>query len=773
MTRFAIGQPVTQVEAPRLLTGKGRYTDDVTLARQSYAVFLRSPHAHADIVRIEAAAAREAAGVLAVLTGEDYAQEGLGEVTGASPLKKRDGSPMFRPPRPAIRRERVRHVGQIVAMVVAESINQAKDAAELIDVEYGVLQAAVDTETANLPGTPALWEQCPDNEPFWNEMGDRAATDAALAAAPRVIREKFTVGRITANAMEPRAVVAEYDDGRGHYTVYACQQRPFVWRTMMTKHLFRIPETDMTVIAGDVGGSFGMKGSLYCEVPLVAWASRRVGRPVKWTCERSEGHLADDQGRDMMIDFALGVDDQGRFLAARLSSKNSIGAYLTMLGVSSTNGIGRNVVGMYKTPAVHGEAAAVLSNTVPVGNYRAPGSPGAYALERMVDIAARELKIDPAELRRRNLIPAAAMPYKSKVIGYDCGEFEAVMDKCLKLADYAGFSARKAESAARGALRGLGLSSTVDPSAGPGPETAEIRFDPGGGVRVVVGSSAGGQSHATIYTQIVSDKLGVDAEKIRVIEGETDKLAWGTGTGGARTATIAGSAVLTAAGKIIEKARRIAAHMLEAAETDLELKDGKFTVAGTDKAVGFSQVAQAAFDPGKLPKDMELGLAEIATWNAVVSNIPYSCHVCEVEIDPETGVTQIVRYTAVHDAGVELNPLLVDGQIHGGIAQAAGEVLMEQVIYDRDSGQILTGSFTDYAMPRAHDFCYFDVDRHPVPTKTNPLGVKGVGEVGTVSALAGVMNAIHDALSPYGVRNLPMPATPERIWRAIQDSRAA
>ena len=773
MTRYSISQSVTQVEAPRLLTGQGRFTDDVELPRQAAAVFLRSPHAHADIVSIDTAAAEALPGVFAVLTGEDYAADGLGEVKGGSPLRRRDGSPMYRPPRPALIRDRVRHVGQSVAVVVAGSVNQAKDAAEAIAIDYAPLPAHFSTADANGPDTPALWADCPDNEAVFAERGDAAAVDAALAQAAHVVRDKFVVSRVAASALEPRAVVADYDQGRDHYTIYACQQRPYIWRTLMTQDIFDIPENKMTLIAGDVGGSYGMKGGLYPEVPLIAWASKRVGRPVKWTCERTEALVSDDQARDMDVEAELALDANGKFQAFRLTSNNNVGAYVTMIGFISTMSIALSLCGVYATPAVHGRAAAVLTNTVPVSNYRAPGiAPASYVLEQLIDMAAREIDIDPAEIRRRNFIPTDAMPYKLPTNAvYDCGEFEAVMDESLEMADYWGAAARKEAAKARGKLGGVGVSSSVDPSAGPSPEAAELRFDPGGTATVLVGSTAGGQSHETIYTQIVSDRLGLDAETIRVIEGDTDKLSWGTGTGAARTATIGGTVVYLAIDKVIAKGRRIAAHLLEAAEADIEFEDGRYTVAGTDRNIAFTDVAKTAFIPAKLPPDIEIGLYETATWSPEVNNIPNSCHVCEVEIDPETGTVEIVRYTAVQDVGVEINPLLVKGQVHGGIAQAAGQALMENLVYDPDSGQVLSGSFMDYCMPRADDFCNFDLGSHPVPTKTNPLGVKGAGECGTVGGLAAVMNAVNDALAPLGVQNLAMPTTPERVWRAIRDAR--
>ena len=773
MTRYAISQPVTQVEAPRLLTGQGRYVDDVVLPRQARMVCLRSPHPHAEINRVDISAARDIPGVLAVLTGEDYSADGLGEIKGVSPHKRRDGSAMFRPPRPALHKDRVLHVGQIVAVVIAETVDIAKDAAERIEVDYSALPFILDTATANNPDGQRLWPDCADNEALFVGLGDAEAVGKALAEAAHVVRDRFVVNRVTANAMEPRGVVADYDAGAGKYTIHACLQRPYIWRTLMTRDIFGLPEHSMHLIAGDVGGSFGMKGGLYAEVPLAAWAARKTGRPVKWISERTEGHMADDQGRDMVVDAELALDGAGRFTAFRLSSRNNLGAFVTMIGFGSTAGITRQICGVYATPAVYGEAAGVLTNTVPVSNYRAPGgTPGVYVHERIVDMAARALEIDPAEIRRRNFIPADAMPYRLPTRGaYDCGDFEAVMDKCLVKSDYNGAAARIEEARARGMLRGVGISTTVDPSAGPTPETAEVRFDPGGNVTILVGSTAGGQSHATIYTQILSDTLHIDAEKIRVIEGDTDKLSWGTGTGAARTATIGGGAVFTAAGKIIEKGKKIAAHLLEAPEADIEFGDGRYTVAGTDRRIEFDEVARTAFQPANLPKEIEIGLFETATWSPEAGNLPNSCHVCEVEIDPETGVAEVVRYTAVHDVGVELNPLLVDGQVHGGIVQGAGQALMENMVYD-ESGQILSGSFLDYAMPRADDFCGFEIDRHPVPTDTNPLGVKGAGECGTVGSLAAMMNAINHALEPVGVTNFQMPATPGRVWRAINEGNS-
>lgn len=772
MARYSISQPVLQVEAPRLLTGRGRYTDDVQLVNQCHAVFLRSPYGHANITSMDTRAAKQMPGVIAVLTGEDLEADKIGVVPGNTPPKRRDGSAGYRPKRPAMTRDRVRHVGQIVACVIAETINDAKDACEAIEIAYEPLPVHIDGATGNQPGTPLLWDDCANNEAFFSKKGDPDATEKAIASAPHVVKERFRVTRVTANTMEPRAVTAQYDPGLDHYTVWACQQRPFVWRTMMTKGMFKVPETNMTVIAGDVGGSFGMKGGLYPEVPVIAYAARKVGRPVKWVCERTEAHIADDQARDVWCDAELAFDNDGKFLAIRARSNANIGAFLSMTGFGTPNGMSTAIGGSYIIPAMHGEASAVMTNTVPMANYRGPsGTPGVYVLERLVDMAAIKLGLDPTEIRRRNYIPATQMPYKHAVgIYIDNGEFEAVMDKCLALADYKGAAQRKADAEKRGKLYGIGVSSSIDPSGSPAPETAELRFDPGGTVTVLTASTAGGQSHATIFTQIVSQVLGLDSEKIRIVEGDTSKLAWGSGTGAARTATLVGSVVLMAAEKTREKARKIAAHMMETTAENTTFEDGTFYATGTNKTVSFEEVAKAAFNPAKVPPGMEFGLFETAAWTSERANIPNTFHVCEVEIDPDTGHLDIVRYNIAYDVGVELNPLLVQGQALGAIAQGVGQAIKERIVFDED-GQNVTGSFMDYPMPRAIDFCKIGMVSHPVPTKQNPLGVKGAGEGGTVGSLAAAMNAVNDALRPLGITNIEMPCTPYRVWQAIQDAK--
>jgi len=754
------------------LTGKGQYTDDFSLPFQAYCHIVRSPHAHALIKGIEKSGAEAMPGVIAVLTGADYAADGLGEITGGSPRKRRDGSVMYRPPRPALTEDGVRHVGQAVALVIAETLDQARDASEALEIDYEELPFNTDTEAGNKPGVPTIWEECPDNESFYFDAGDAEATEAAIASAAHVARQKFVINRVTANTMEPRGALGHYQAGEDRYTIYVGHQRPYAWRTNLASNVFQINENQITLVTGDVGGSFGMKGAIYPEVILMAWASKRVGRPVKWICERSEGLMADDHARDNVTEAELALDEDGRFLALRVTTNANLGAYVSFLGAGPPTGNTGGLAGVYTTPAINVRVAGVLTNTSPLSPYRGAGRPEAsYVLERMIQVAARELGMDPASLRSRNLIAPNAMPYKTPLtFTYDCGEFEALMEMCIENSDYHGFEARREEAASRGRLRGIGLACTIEQAAGPQTETAEIRFDPSGTVTLLVGTTPHGQGHETIYKQLVCERLGMVPEDIRVVEGDTDKVAFGTGTGGSRSATIGTSAVFEAVGKVVEKAHVLAAHMLEAAEADIEFEEGEFKVSGTDKTVRFTEVAKTSFQSARLPGGMEPGLYEIATYDPKKANFPNGCHVCEVEVEPETGATEIARYTVVDDVGYELNPLLVHGQIMGGVAQGAGQILMENIVYDPDSGQLVSGSFLDYAMPRAADLCAIEIEGRPVPTETNPLGVKGAGECGTVGAMPAVMNAINDALLQAGVVHIDMPATPERVWRAIRDA---
>lgn len=769
--QFGLGQPVPRTEDPRLLTGNGHYADDFNLAHQAHAVVLRSPHAHAQITSIDTSAAENMAGILAVLTGADYAADGMGQITGGAPLKRRDGSPMVRPPRPALTRDRVHHVGQAVAIIVAETIEQATDASEAIEIDYTPLPSAISTETTNETGAPQIWDECPGNEVFVREFGDSAATDAAFAAAAHIVHNKFEITRVHASTMEPRAVLAQFHKGEDRYTITTGCQRPYAWRAALTKHTFGgIPENALTLITGDVGGSFGMKGAIYPEVPLMGWASKRVGRPVKWLCERTEGFTADDHGRDNVTDAELALDADGKFLALRVKTNANLGAYVSFLGFAPSTGNIGGMVGPYTIPSAHVTVTGVITNRSPISPYRGAGRPEAsYVIERLVQLAAQETGIDAIELRRLNFISPTAMPYKTALtFTYDCGEFEALMTRCLEKADYAGFEVRRKEAANQNRLRGIGISCSVEQAAGAQPETAEMRFDPSGTVTVLVGSTPHGQGHETIYKQLVCEKLGLEPDDIRVVEGDTDKVSFGTGTGGSRTATIGSGAVFEAIGKVVEKARKVAAGLLEAAEADVSFENGQFVISGTDRSLPFKKVVTASFDPAQIPDGVEPGLYETATYNPKKANFPNGCHICELEIAPETGQIEITRYTVVDDVGFEINPLLVKGQIHGGIAQGLGQALMENLIYDEESGQLVTASFMDYCMPRADDMCSFEVEGRPVLTATNPLGVKGAGECGTVGALAAVMNAINDALAPLGIRHLEMPATPERVWQAIR-----
>ena len=773
MGEYSVGQPVSRREDPRLLRGEGRFLEDVVVAGESHAAILRSPHAHARITAVDRTAAEAMPGVFTVLIGADYAADGLGSIPCDMSRNRRDGSPMFRPFRPAMAIDRAAHVGYPVAMIVAETLDEAKDALERIQVSYEPLPASTSTADALEAETPVLWRDCGSNEGLYFDGGDAEAVDRAFARAAHVVRQRLVINRISAIPMEPRGAIGVYDPGTRRYTLHAGHQRPFLFRRNITESILGVPETQLRIVTGDIGGSFGLRGSIFPELGLVLWAAKRVGRPVKWICERTDGFLSDDHARDNVTDAELALDENGKFLALRTQTNANMGAFVSFRGAGPAVANVGSIAGVYTTPAIHARVSGVFTNTHPTSPYRGAGRPeAAYVIERMVDIAAAETGIDPTELRRRNTIPPAAMPYKTALTyTYDSGEFEKNMDMALALADYAGFEARRAEARARGVLRGIGVSNTIENSAGASIETAELRFDPSGTVTLVSGSIHHGQGHATVQTQILFDRLGIAPEKVNVIQGDTDSVTFGTGTGGSRSATLSGSATVRVCDKIEAKAKRIAAHLLEAAEEDLAFADGAFTVAGTDRAIGILDVAKAAFQPERLPDDMEPGLYDIATYRAPVGNFPNGCHICEVEIDPETGRTRMVRYSLVDDVGTVLNPLLLEGQVVGGIAQGAGQVLMEDMVYD-EAGQLLTGSFMDYAMPRADDFCDFALANNPVPTPTNPLGVKGAGEAGTVGALSAVSNAVVNALAPFGIRHLDMPATPEKVWRAIRDAEA-
>ena len=767
MGEFAIGQGVSRFEDPRLIRGGGRYTDDIRLPGLAHGVVLRSPHAHANIRSIDVAAAKSALGVLAVLTSADIKAAGYGDLPVPSGLKRRDGSPMYKPRYPILAEDRVRWVGDCVAFVVAETVAQAFDAAEMIAVNYEELPAVTSTADAPKPGAPRVWDDCLDNVCFVELIGDKAATDAAFARAAHVTRHRFVINRVTAATMEPRGAVGDYNATDGRYTIYTPIQRPHPTRTDLAKVL-KVSESKVRIVTGDTGGSFGMKSPIFNETPLVLLASKLTGRPVKWISTRTEAFLSDAQARDNVTEAELALDKDGNFIAFRVKTLAAIGAYLQHAMPAFVLNAG-TLAGVYRTPAMHVDITAVFSNTNPMRPYRGNGRPeAAYVIERMVDLAAAELGMDPAELRRRNYVPPSAMPFKTGLtFTYDSGEFEKNMDLALDLADRKGVKARKAEARKRGRLLGFGLSNTIERAGAPSTEGAEVRFDRSGSLILFSGSNSQGQGHETVFKQLVCDRLGLDPKEAQYVQGDTDQVFYGEGTGGSRSATLAGSAFHLATEKVVTKAQAIAANMLKVEEADLKFDEGVFSTNKTNRTLSVKEIAAASFDTANLPGGMEPGLFATAVYKAPVNNYPNGCHVCELEIDCETGKVEITRYSVVDDFGTVLNPLLLHGQVHGGIAQGAGQALMEDIHFDA-SGQLVTASFMDYAMPHAHDLCDMEVESNPVPTKTNPLGVKGAGEAGCVGALPAVANALVDALSEFGIKHIEMPATPERVWRAMR-----
>ena len=768
MGEFAIGQSVPRFEDPRLITGGGRYVGDMVLPGMVYGYVLRSPHAHARIRSIDTSKAKAAPGVLAVLAGADWQASGWGDLPVPGGLTRRDGS-VFKPPYPALTKDVVRWVGDYVAFVVAETLNQAMDAAELIATDYEPLPATVSTGEASAPGAPKVWDGCADNIGFVQLFGDKAATEAAFAKADHVVKHRFVINRVTAACMEPRGCLGDYNAAEDRYTIYATLQRVHPFRSELSPVL-KVPEAKIRVVAGDIGGSFGMKSAVYNEVALVLLASKLLRRPVKWVSTRSESFLCDAQARDNVTEAALALDKHGNFLGMRADVVASIGSYLQTGMQAFTGNIG-TLAGVYRIPAMHADVTAVFTHTNPVRPYRGNGRPEAgYVIERLVDLAADQLGMDPAELRRKNYIPPNAMPFKTALtFTYDSGEFEKSMDMALKLADFAGFEKRRTQSRKQGKLRGIGLSNTIERAAAAGFEGAEIRFDKSGTVTLLAGSVTQGQGHETIFKQIMCDRLGLDPSDVHYVQGDTDQVFIGEGTGGSRSATIGGSAVDMAAEKISAKGKQIAAHLLKVDAADVNFTDGVFSSPKTNRTLTIKEVAKEATDPAKLPKGMDVGLIATATYVAPVQNFPNGCHICELEIDQDTGSVEIVRYSVVDDVGTVLNPLLLKGQIVGGVAQGVGQILMEDIQFDGD-GQILTGSFMDYAMPRATDISAVEVKSNPVPTRTNPLGVKGAGEAGCVGAMPAVANALVDALAHLGIRHVEMPATPERLWRAIRQA---
>ncbi|HCP00056.1 MAG: carbon monoxide dehydrogenase [Alphaproteobacteria bacterium] len=777
MREFGVGQSVPRVEDRRLLTGRGNYTDDRKVPGAAHMAVLRSPHAAAAVRDIDTKAAAAMPGVVAVLTHADLVADGIGGLACGVKRHQRDGSPMVEPPYPLLAGHEVHLVGMAVAAVIAETYAQAVDAAEAIMVDYEPRKPITQTGLARNPDAPSVWGTVPRNESFVFSIGDKDATDAAFAKAEHVVALDYEISRVSTNTMEMRAAIGFYDPLGERYTLYAGVQSPHRLRSDLAKNVFAIPEGKLRVISPDMGGGFGMRGSPFAEHALVLWAAKRLGRPVRFTATRTEGLSSDYHARDNVSRAELALDADGKFQALRVSTDAALGGYLSNTGPHSpTNNLG-GLSGVYTTPHLHVEARGVFTHTSPTATYRGAGRPEAsYGLERLIDAAAFDLDIDPVELRRRNLIPNEALPYDTGFIfTYDSGDFSGCLERVVAAADRNGFETRRAEAAKRGKMRGMGLAIVIEIAGGPLPlpneESASVRFDTDGGVSVLMGTHSHGQGHETAFAQIASEALGIPFNSIRVQYGDTDLVHHGKGTFGSRSISVGGAALLRASEKIIARATLIAAHLLEAAAADIQFEDGIFTVSGTDRMISLTEVAKSAYMPARMPQELELGLSETAIIVPPGPTYPNGAHACEVEIDPETGVVEIISYTVVDDVGVALNPMMVEGQIHGGVVQGAGQALLERVVYDPASGQLLTGSFMDYTMPRADDFPYFDVHEHNIPSKNNPMGLKGAGEAGTVGALPSVMNAVCDALKPLGIRHIDMPATPERVWKAIYEAK--
>ncbi|MGB0631574.1 MAG: xanthine dehydrogenase family protein molybdopterin-binding subunit [Alphaproteobacteria bacterium] len=784
-----IGDDVLRKEDRKFLLGKGRYVGDIRYPGELHAIFVRSTHAHAELRDIDTGAAEQMPGVVAVLTGADLHADGVGTIPFMWTMSNADGTPMAQPPRWGLARERVRHVGEAVAVVIAGSVAEAQDAADSIMVDYAPLEAVVSSKEALEDGAPQLHAEAPGNRIYSWGRGDAEAADQAVSQAPHSVSLDIVNNRIACAAIEPRVCLAVPDPVGDTTTLYNATQAPHLIRKSVTDAL-GIPPGDLRVVAPDVGGGFGTKGKHYPEETVLVWACRRLGRPIRWTSSRSEAFMTDTQARDHLTTATLGFDDDGIFLGLKVDTLANVGAYISTFGASIPGAIySALLAGVYRTPAVYVGVTTVFTNTVPTDAYRGAGRPEAcYVLERLADAAAKKLGMDRAEIRRRNLIPVEAMPYATPIGPvYDSGDFPNIMEKLLAAADWNGFDARRQESEARGKLRGIGLAMYVETS-GVAPsklagmmgakigffESAEIRIDVEGGVLVLAGTHNHGQGHDTTYAQIIADRLGLPFEHVSVVEGDTGVVQMGTGTFGSRSIAVGGSAIAVAADKVIKKGRRIAAHLLEAAEEDVSFADGTYSIAGTDREISIGDIARAANLGHVLPDGVEPGLNESAFYDP--SNFAYSNggHVLEIEIDPDTGVIDFQRYYVVDDIGTVINPMIVHAQIHGGLAQGIGQALMESAAYDPDSGQILAGSFLDYGIPRADDLIDFEGELdESQPCTHNPLGAKGCGESGSIGSPAALVGAVLDALGPMGVDDIDMPLTPLCVWNAIQKAKSA
>ncbi|SKA10089.1 carbon-monoxide dehydrogenase large subunit [Enhydrobacter aerosaccus] len=767
LMKFGVGQPVPRTEDPTLLRGEGRYTDDINLPGQAYAVMVRSKIAHGRIKGIDTKAALAMPGVLMVLTHADLEAAGFGPLKCPVSIPQRDGSPMKTPPRPSLAKDKVRFVGEAVACVVAETQAQAKDAAEAVELDLEELPAVTTPTQALEPGAPPLHDEAPGNLVLDFHYGDAEAVKKAFAEAAHVTRLEIVSNRVIVNAMEPRSAIGSWDAAKERYVLHVGCQGVFGLRGGLAKDVLNVPADRLHVLTGNVGGSFGMKAPPYPEYGPLLLAGKSLGRPVKWTDERSESFLSDHHGRDHQRVAELALDKDGKFLAVRLTGYGNAGAFIYPPLPATTNAV-KNVIDVYKTPAMEVNSKVVFTNTTPIAAYRGAGRPeGNYFMERLIDTAAREMGIDRIELRRRNHIAAYAMPYKAPSgMNYDSGDFAAILDKAVAVSEWNGFEQRKADSRKRGKLRGRGIGSYLEVTAPAGKEYGGIRFEADGTVTMLSGTLDYGQGHASPFAQVLSEKLGIPFERFRLLQGDSDQLKAGGGTGGSRSAIVGSEAFLEAGAKVIEQGKAIAAHVLEASAADIEFARGRFTIAGTDRGIGLLELAGKIRSGLKLPNDVPQTLDVSHISDTPPSAFPNGCHVAEVEIDPDTGQVDVVRYFMVNDFGTVINPMLVEGQAHGGVVQGIGQAIFERTVYD-DQGQPLTGSYMDYALPRASDVPFFTVESHPVPCKTNTLGVKGCGEAGCAGALPSVMNAIVDALAEVGVTHIDMPVTPEKLWRVL------
>jgi len=773
LMKFGIGQPVRRTEDPMLVRGEGCYTDDVKLTGEAYAVMVRSRIAHGVIKGIDTAAARKMPGVLGVYTGADLAA--YGTLKCIVPFNNRDGTPMKRPPRPALATDKVRFVGDPVAFVVADTLLQAKDAAEAVEVDIDALPAVVRPEEAARPGAPLIHDEAPGNVALDYHFGDSEQVAAAFAKAAHVTRLKLVNSRVVVNAMEPRAAIGIHDPASGRFTLHAPSQGAFGMRGNMAE-ILKVEPKQVRILTGHVGGSFGMKSAPFPEYVCVLHAARALGRPVKWTDERSGSFVSDSHGRDHDLTAELALDADGTFLALRITNFGNMGGFLAQVApMPSTLNTVKNVQSVYRTPLIEVSTKCMFTNTSHVSAYRGAGRPeGNYYMERVIDAAAAEMGIDRLALRRRNQIRPREIPIKTASGStYDSGDFPGVLKHALEVADVKGFARRKRESRKRGKVRGLGIGSFLEVTAPPSKEMGGIRFEADGTVTIITGTLDYGQGHAAPFAQVLSDKLGIPFERIRLLQGDSDELLAGGGTGGSKSIMHSGTAIVEASAKVIDQGKQIASHVLEAAAADIEFARGRFVIAGTDRAIGIMELADKLRSGLNLPEGVPstLDIRHVSDGPGA-STYPNGCHVCEVELDPDTGVIAVVKYSSVNDFGTVINPLIVEGQLHGGVIQGIGQALMEMTVYDED-GQFLTGSFMDYALPRASDSPEVAVVDHPVPATTNVLGVKGCGEAGCAGSLTSVMNAIADALSEFGIAHMDMPATPYRVWRAIQDAKAA